>query len=888
MVNFPWEYSFGLLFLVGLGMLIIYLMRRRQDGGRMRYGISEVVKAPPSTQPALSFRTGMILALKRVLGSRQGEPYEYRHQFLPESGIIETLFFCPRRPLQLNLFIKSVREPTVIAVAVDEGDGYRPVHFKISVTTMGNVNTVKVKLYLTNTINALAISLENVDDSFEYNCRLHFANDTYADFDTLRLGYQLLGEGRIDAAMRLLHKYDEFSRCNPWVCLVRAKFYLQKKEWALAEQNSLQAAVHGQLEAGSQIYGSARQGRGFETTKEMLEELLHKEELWGLDPQIGVSVLWESHKIECGLNGYHLKRHHQIFRVRRAVAGRFLRQVSVEFTPQDEAILHSGLRVWRINADPVDVDIDSFMVTDSESRNPFVTTQQEKAAVWILPDLHAGDVVEWSADALVRDRQINGTASTFEMINLFSYANPTVKARIEVVARNGFQPIFHHTHPQLVSCLEESTSGDSRIYTFVGEKYVPVKNLGFEYGHQFLNPRTGLAPMGESWPVVAESIKQTLLETAVLEDKIPGIMAEMLTDSCDSVSKLAAVFYWIRDKLKYGVFHTAHANIGKPGRAEAIVLSGFADCKDRSYLLHLACRELDIDSQFYMTSSKLGSATEELPTDQFDHVALRAKVDGKWLYLDPTNNNCLFGSVPFWYQGMKSLVLDEFGTIITLPEDESHQNRLVIREVLDRIEDGWVSGGFLIRARGHTARLLEEHWKVISLSIDKHLIAAQQAIGVFLPGVVIDKFDQITSTSDSDTFTVSGMHKRSRCNIVGDQRVSVISWDIPVLPTDVWRGFEYGLMYAFRFPLAVEIDIEFVDALAHSIREHSRIEPYITDDLEISEHSERREDAILIHRSVNVGKKIIRGKAVKTDLPQFFEGLERALRLTCVFDRARE
>jgi hypothetical protein len=95
-------------------------------------------------------------------------------------------------------------------------------------------------------------------------------------------------------------------------------------------------------------------------------------------------------------------------------------------------------------------------------------------------------------------------------------------------------------------------------------------------------------------------------------------------------------------------------------------------------------------------------------------------------------------------------------------------------------------------------------------------------------------------------------------------------------------------MYAFRFPLAVEIDIEFVDALAHSIREHSRIEPYITDDLEISEHSERREDAILIHRSVNVGKKIIRGEAVKTDLPQFFEGLERALRLTCVFDRARE
>ncbi len=884
MADFRWDYLLGILFLFGLGKLVIYLMRRRQEGGSMQYGISELGKDSPSTPPELSSWARMSLGLKRALGSRQAQPYEYRDRFLPQSETIETLFFCPRRPLLFNLYLKSVREPRVVAVAVDEGDGYRSVLFEYLNTTVRGINTVKVKLYLTGPIIALAISLENMDDPFEYKCRPQFARDDYPDFETIKSGYEFLGDGRIDAAIRTFDKYDEFSRSNPWVGVVRARYYLQKKEWELAQQNALQAAVHGQIEIAAQVYELAGQNRGFETTRETLDDLRRKEELWGLDQQIGVSVLREFHKVQCGLDGFHLKQHHQIFQIRRAVAGRFLRQVSFDFSPGNEAVLHTGMRVWRINADPVNVTEDSFMVTDSESRNPFITTQEEKTAIWILPDLHAGDVVEWSADILVRDRQINSKASTFEVMNLFSDVHPTVEARIEVIARNGFQPVFHHTHPPLVNCSDETISGDSRFYIFVGEKYIPVKNLGFDFGQQFLNPRTGLAPAGETWPEVAESIKRSLLGDSLPEDPLPDTIKAQLADSNDDVSGLATAFYWIRDKLKYGAFHTAQANIGRPDRAEAIVESGFADCKDRSYLLHLACRELGLDSEFYVTSSKLGSATEELPTDQFDHVALRARVDGKWLYLDPTNNNCLFGSVPFWYQGMKSLILDEPGSIIALPEDESFQNRLVFREVLDRIEDGWISGGFLIRAHGHTARLFEEHWKVISLSIDKRLIAAQQAIGAFLPGVVLDKFDQLTSTSDSDSFTVSGMYKRSQCNVVGNQKVSVISWDIPILPTDTWRGFEYGSMFAFRFPLVVEIEVEFAGAPSHTFREHSRIEPFVTDGLEISEHSERRDDATVIHRTIDVRKKIIRGEVTRTEVPDFFEKLERALRLTCVFD----
>jgi hypothetical protein len=224
--------------------------------------------------------------------------------------------------------------------------------------------------------------------------------------------------------------------------------------------------------------------------------------------------------------------------------------------------------------------------------------------------------------------------------------------------------------------------------------------------------------------MVAKSVREQLLGRNGDADKLPEEIRAILDTQTGERECLEAVFYWIRDKLKYGVFQKAHEMIGKEGRAEAIVKSGFADCKDRSYLLYVTCRELGLECNFYMTSAKYGSVIEELPADQFDHVSLRAKIDGKWYYLDPTNSECLFGSVPFWYQGMKSLIIDDEGTVITLPEDEPQQNLLVIREVIDHIDDGWAAGSFFIRSRGQTARLFEEHWKMRTLSNDRRLVHA--------------------------------------------------------------------------------------------------------------------------------------------------------------------
>ena len=876
-----------LVFVVIAVVRITAAAREQREKTAVQYAVSDMVnKRPPQpSPPPPSAWKRFQFFWRRSFNSRAAGAFEYRNRFLADVCEIESLFPCPRLPLGVKVQIESVKAPVVKALLIDRGDGYKTAHFRCRMVSQGRLHHITITTFLTKSVKALSVAFGNTDDEFKYRCEFRFEVLAYADYPSLRDGYKYLNEGRIEAAVNCLHKYETFATNNPWVNITLARYCITRKDWRPAASYALTAMVNGELQAGPEIYAYARHQSGFDTSREEIDELLKREAKWELDRNAGYSVLRESREITCGLNGHRLSRQHQIFRVRRSAAARIISRVSFTVTPGDELLLHSALRVLRVNGEITTVGDENLTYTDSESRNAAITTKQEKRAVWILPDLYTGDVVEWSADTLSRDSRIDGGFWPFEVDSLFSYTYPTLEGKIDVIVEGDLELAFYHTHPDLVTSSSEEPVDGTRVYHFSGERYVPVRNSGFDFGDLFLNPRTGFAPRDGSWKTVAASIRSGTVGKNAAEDMLPADIKALLENHQSERAKLEAVFYWIRDKLKYGVFHKAEAMIGKRDRAQAIVKSGFADCKDRSYLLHLTCDELGIENQFYMTSAKYGSAIEELPADQFDHVSLRAKVDGKWLYLDPTNSNCLFGSVPYWYQGMKSLILDDGGTIITLPEDEPQQNLLVIREVLDRIDDGWVAGSFFIRSRGQTARLFEEHWKVRTLSHDRHLVAAQQAIEAFMPRVIIDRFDQLASTSESDTFTVSGKCRRARCNSVGEQRVAAIEWNLPLVPLDKWRGIDFGTMFAFHFPLVVELDIAITNSLAQALRELSHTEGYTGGDPEILQHCERRADAIAIHRTVTIKHKFMRGDAVATEMPRFFEALEKALSLTCVFER---
>jgi transglutaminase-like putative cysteine protease/tetratricopeptide (TPR) repeat protein len=101
--------------------------------------------------------------------------------------------------------------------------------------------------------------------------------------------------------------------------------------------------------------------------------------------------------------------------------------------------------------------------------------------------------------------------------------------------------------------------------------------------------------------------------------------------------RLTEATRYLQDEIRY-VGEEMGIGSYVPRRPAVVVARGYGDCKDKSLLLTLALRYLNIEAAPALVSTQLGSRLPELlPSPlEFDHVIVRAVVDGKVLWLDPT------------------------------------------------------------------------------------------------------------------------------------------------------------------------------------------------------------------------------------------------------------
>jgi transglutaminase-like putative cysteine protease len=870
------------LFLVAVAIILIVAIIRIALAVITSSSVRIDVPAQSSINPEGLFFVALRVrrALQRWFSGRALKYFEFTTDFQSPSAVRIDMC-CPRTPLVVKLFFKNLPEPGLTEVAAMHKTRFEAVPYRLSGRTTSDGIQLKVLLYLSEPVDGLRFSFPTDIRKAEYRAEVTAAERTPADYLLLNDGFAALDRGDKSRAKDLLTRYETYCRCNPYAHAALARTHLLEGNWTAAEQRAMRTIEYGLFDIGSDIYGFARSKRGFPAGPDTLDELRQIEQEWQVNTQIGVIVLLDSQEYYYDFGPYYLNRHHNIVLVRRAAAARFLTQIRFDYSPQEEGVLHSQLRIHRTNGNEIiEVGRDNLTVVDSVSRNPAVMTRAEKRAVWILPELQSGDIIEWTVDKVRKNRRVCDRPHPFEITSIFSSLSPTVRGRVDFVVPDLESYRFFQTRADGLSKVIESDPSGLKHVIYTGEKHQSVRNPGFIDGERWLNPRVGLTVNRCTWAEIARSIRESLLGADWEDDELPEELAAVLEEESESIKKLEAVFYWIRDRLKYGVFESAEMAIGTTNRASAIVRSGLADCKDRSYLLTQVCRHLGLEWELVTTSSEIGSFIEELPADQGDHVMLRTKLDTRWLYLDATSSACVFGSVPSWYQGMKALVLDEEGSIITLPEDQPHENLLVIREAVTEVRDGWLASSFFLHARGHVARLLEERWKAMSLQHHNRLLASCEALEPFLPKIRIERFDQLSSTSASSTFKVAGTCLRCSMTPLDDVVVGRFEWGTPDLPVRQWRTYEFGPLFHFSYPMEIDIETTFTADLANRLTSTSPFPEFTADGLQIVGQQRRENGEAAMRRRIVVDRRIFEGENLPEALRGFFSTLENALELT--------
>ncbi len=824
----------------------------------------------------------MRYSLKRSFSSRKLLNYEMEAKCKYSPDTITIRFFAARKPIFIDISIPaniSVRVTRVQFLFKDgvESESKEGEYLETDQKT-------QIRIYSPAIVNTRQIEVlfNNLPDRFNYEVRVFVARENSNDLILINEAVQFFQTGRYDGALEQSLEYDNTYGKNPYVQLLIAQIYDKQKRPEPGQEYALKAIVNGLETGGLNIYRELATVNSL-IDRENITSIKSRCAEWEIPSHYGAIVLLKDQQYILGLDGWFLKKHREILQIKRPVAARMLTSLVFNFSNR-ERLLYTDCRIITQGGQIKKLESERFVVGDSKERNIYITTEEEKSGTWILPDLSVGDIIEYNYHLLCQDGNTieEGKPHVFIITPLAHEFHPTYQCSASIQYPSNYAMKYDIFNGQDNIEYSDDSENDKRVMKFDLSKYIPERNTDFYRENYFRNPILACATSGYTWSEIAKFVLNYNLGDPTLDDDLPEALEQMLEGNHEPIKKLRHAFYWTRDKLKYAAIGSAIQHIGKIGRAQAIVDSGVADCKDKAYLLNQVCNRLGLTAEFIAMSSKYGIIFENLPSDQFDHVFVRVKLNNDWLYLDASSRFAVFGSRPANFQSMKMLVLNSDEPVETMAAELPERNRLIITETLDEIDSEWLSGTFHIHADGNIARLIDENWKWYSINTIDQLRSAQTILKGFMPGMLLVSCDRICNTSTTDIFEAVGTHRRCQLGVFEKRRVGVFDWRVPTLPIDYWRNLSLDKFFVFYQPSQIEINLIFMGNLADRIEEFSRAENFENEICKISDDIVREKGRLLISRRLTIKKKFVERADIHL-LPDALEHLEKTLQFAITF-----
>ncbi len=822
--------------------------------------------------------------IRLLLGFRKLDSYEFSVDVRTAEETMEVVCYVPRRVLHIDVFFEPPAAPEIKNVQFHFEDGSIGDWFNRKVKYVGGRQRNRLYPPAFKAVSKVILTIEKTDQDFSYMVKVRASRDQNTDREIVREALEYIEQRRYAGALKTLEEYLEYSARNPRAYFTMADLCLKLQKYAEFEKYILKSIVYGGGQAAGEQYYRFMVDHWASDPADILE-VRDECRQWSLDQHHGLIALEFDQDFELGLNHHYLKKTREIIEVSRPLAARIFTRTGFNFTDK-EWLIFTACRIIKEDGTIIPLPQERFVVADSEQRNIYIAVEQSKTGSWILPDLAPGDIVEVThylmcqESFMANDRRIPLSIVT----TAHDQSLPTYRGRVRIRTPRAYPLRCSLRDPKNAIRMTEADEGEYRTVSLDIDRYVPVKNTNADFEAYLYNPVIAFTTDEKGWPEITESLLAFNFGSLDFDGELPEPLQDIVADYASPQEALSKVFYWTRDKLKYAAVDSAMRQIGQPDRAAAIVKSGVADCKNKSYLLYLAGKKLGLDIQLVAVSSQHGIVFADLASDQFDHVFVRVRLNDRWYYLDAANRFAVFDSCPPLYQGMDMLVLTNGGKPETIRIAPPEDSRIVITETFDEISQGWLTGSFHLEARGNIARLIDEHWKAQSMQARDSLQAAQAVIQHFMPASVLQSFDRLSHTSHTDVFEVVGMIRRCQLSTVGKHLVGTLEWNDPTIPVGAWRSLRTDQAFSFRQPSMMEMRTIFAGNLPARMAEYS--DPFSMDNelCGISSGADRRDGNIVICRRVEVKEKFVRNELLNL-VPSVMEGIEKTFQMAIILEK---
>lgn len=301
------------------------------------------------------------------------------------------------------------------------------------------------------------------------------------------------------------------------------------------------------------------------------------------------------------------------------------------FNPQHERVVVHAIRVHRAGTEREAGVPEAFEVIQRELNLERAVYDGRMTAHMVIPDVREGDVIETLYSVIGANPALKGC---FAWWFILQWADPVVETRCTIraaadrkltIRKRAAAPDPADTTSEGVRTLDWRVTD---LASYVPDRGSPPSYVGFAAVH---------VADEMSWADVAGVFRDVYEPPAQLPGDLPAEVDAIAARETAPAKRLMEGLRLVQGVLRY---HSVSVGEGgyRPRSLEQIWTTRYGDCKDGSVLLTAVLRRLGIDTVCALVNTAYGDDLQNAPPNplSFNHCIVRARVDGRTLWLDST------------------------------------------------------------------------------------------------------------------------------------------------------------------------------------------------------------------------------------------------------------
>ncbi len=312
-----------------------------------------------------------------------------------------------------------------------------------------------------------------------------------------------------------------------------------------------------------------------------------------------------------------------------------LATIRLDFDPSHETVSLTRLQIHR-GDQVIDLkDSVSPQIYRRETRLEEGIIDGTLTAVVQVPDLRVGDVLDQAT--LLESRPVVG-GPEHSGSSWLEWSTPVVLSRTLLTWPKD-RPLELGPLPDRVTYTTTDLGDGTLRHEWRREDHVPPPE---EEGVPFEVIPDALLRFSDTrdWTPLTQALAPHYTRDYPLPPDWEARVDAIARDYATPDARAFAALRLVQDELRY-----VSLSVGAGGyfarTPEEVIAAGFGDCKDKSLLLRVILNRLGIAAAVALTDLDAGyGLPEELPTPYvFDHMILRATLDGRAVWMDPTGSH---------------------------------------------------------------------------------------------------------------------------------------------------------------------------------------------------------------------------------------------------------